>query len=89
VDEGDFRAYVRIVFDDCFAVHELKIVRRPAGLMIARPSRNLGHDVFLGMAFPVNTETRNWIEARVLREYATVLTADPPRKQSGQGKIER
>jgi stage V sporulation protein G len=33
------RAYASIVFDDCFAVHDLKLIEGPRGLFVAMPSR--------------------------------------------------
>jgi SpoVG len=36
VDEGDLRAHVSIVFDNCFAVHGLKIIRWPECSLLMR-----------------------------------------------------
>jgi stage V sporulation protein G len=55
VNEGDLRAYVSIVFDDCFAVHGIKIIRRPEGLLIAMARRKTPDGMFMDTAFPIGT----------------------------------
>ena len=37
--EGKLKAYVTVTFDDCFVVHNLKIISGKAGTFIAMPSR--------------------------------------------------
>jgi stage V sporulation protein G len=73
---------VSIVFDDCFAVHGVKIIRRPeGGWLVVMPSRNAGGGVFLDIASPMDVQTRNWIETSVLSEYAKIVASDCPRKK--------
>ena len=37
--EGKLRAYVTITFDNCFVVHNVKIIEGKDGLFIAMPSK--------------------------------------------------
>ena len=37
--EGKLKAYVTVTFDDCFVVHNVKIIEGKTGLFIAMPSR--------------------------------------------------
>ena len=37
--EGKLRAYVTITFDNCFVVHNVKIIEGKEGLFIAMPSK--------------------------------------------------
>ena len=37
--EGKLKAYVTVTFDDCFVVHNVKIIEGTSGLFIAMPSR--------------------------------------------------
>ena len=37
--EGKLKAYVTVTFDDCFVVHNVKIIEGSSGLFIAMPSR--------------------------------------------------
>ena len=38
-DEGKLRAYVTVTFDNCFVVHNVKIIEGKSGLFIAMPRR--------------------------------------------------
>ena len=38
-DEGKLRAYVTVTFDNCFVVHNVKIIEGENGLFIAMSSR--------------------------------------------------
>ena len=37
--EGKLKAYVTVTFDDCFVVHNVKIIEGDNGAFIAMPSR--------------------------------------------------
>ena len=37
--EGKLKAYVTVTFDNCFVVHNVKIIEGKTGLFIAMPSR--------------------------------------------------
>jgi stage V sporulation protein G len=58
-----------ITIDDCFVVHELRIIEGKNGLFVAMPSRRMPNGEFKDVAHPINTETRNMIEAEVLEAY--------------------
>ena len=38
-NEGLLRAYANIVFDNCFMVEEIRIVKGPTGLFVSFPSK--------------------------------------------------
>ena len=38
-NEGKLKAYVTVTFDNCFVVHNVKIIEGKTGLFIAMPSR--------------------------------------------------
>jgi stage V sporulation protein G len=58
---------VDIVFDNCFMIEEIRIIKGPTGLFISFPARKQ-IDTYRDIAFPVNAETRNMIEQAVLAE---------------------
>jgi stage V sporulation protein G len=78
LNKGDLRAYVSIVFDDCFAIHGLKIVHTPDGLRVAMPSHRMEDGGCVDIAFPINSETRKWLEARIITAYAELLVTEAP-----------
>jgi stage V sporulation protein G len=69
VDEEKLKAYVSIVLDDCFLVSDLKVIHGPNGLFISMPSKRKKNGEFKDVAHPLNRETREWMERRILEEY--------------------
>ena len=69
VDEEKLKAYVSIVFDDCFLISDLKVIHGPNGLFISMPSKRKKNGEFKDVAHPLNRGTREWMERRILEEY--------------------
>ncbi len=69
VSEEKLKAYVTIIFDDCFVVRDLKVIHGNNGLFVAMPSKKRKDGTFRDTAHPLNNETRERIETRVLSEY--------------------
>lgn len=69
VDEDRLKAYVTIVFDDCFVVHDAKVIDGPNGLFVAMPSKRSKDGTYRDTVHPINRETRVMIEQRVLESY--------------------
>ncbi|HOP57020.1 MAG TPA: septation regulator SpoVG [Bacillota bacterium] len=59
-----------ITIDECFVVHELRIIEGKNGLFVAMPSRKMPNGEFKDVAHPINTETRSEIEKAVLEAFA-------------------
>jgi len=78
VNEEKLKAYVSIVFDGCFLVSDLKVIQGPAGLFISMPSKRKKNGEFKDIAHPLNRETREMLEKRILEEYERVRAAAPP-----------
>jgi len=66
---GKLKAYVTVTFDDCFVVHNLKIIAGKAGTFIAMPSRKTKTGEYKDIAHPINSEFRQRIQARIIDEY--------------------
>ena len=82
VAEEKLKAYVSIVLDDCFLVSDLKVIQGPNGLFISMPSKRKKNGEFKDVAHPLNRETRERMEKRILEEYervrATAPAGEPP-----------
>jgi stage V sporulation protein G len=72
------KAYASICFDDCFLVHDIRVVKGPTGLFISFPNRTESEGGQRDIAFPVNAETRNMIEQAVLAGYEKVVAGSDP-----------
>lgn len=68
-DEGKLRAYVTITFDNCFVVHNVKIIEGQNGLFIAMPSRKTANGDYKDVAHPISPEFRNELQKSILDEY--------------------
>ena len=72
-DEAKLRAVASITFDDCFVIHDIKVIEGTDGCFIAMPSRKTPSGEFKDIAHPINTETREDIRATVLAKYNEAL----------------
>jgi len=77
-NDGLVRAYVNIVFDNCFMVGEIKVIQGPTGLFLSFPTKKLRDGTQRDIAFPANAETRRIIEQAILAEYEKVVGGSDP-----------
>ena len=81
VNEDKLKAYVTIIFDNCFVVRDLKIINGNTGLFVAMPSKKRKDGTFRDIAHPLNNETRKRIEDKVLARYREVIARGGPGAQ--------
>jgi len=72
-NEEKLKAYAAVTFDNCFVVHNLRIVQGDKGLMVCMPSRKKNDGSFKDIAHPITNGFRAEIEARVLKAYEAKL----------------
>lgn len=72
-DDGKLRAVASVIIDDCFAIHDIKIISGAEGEFIAMPSRKTPDGEFKGIVHPINTETREMLREKVLAAYKVAL----------------
>jgi len=63
------KAYATVVFDSCFIVRDLRIIQGNKGLFVAMPSKKGRDGRYSDIAHPLNQQTRDAIEAAVLRAF--------------------
>jgi stage V sporulation protein G len=83
VEEERLKAYVSIVLDDCFLVSDLKVIQGPNGVFVSMPSKRKKNGEFKDVAHPLNRETRERMERRILSEYEKVRT-EAPQERAGE-----
>lgn len=66
---GKPKAYVTVTFDDCFVVHNIKIIEGKTGVFIAMPSRKTRAGEYKDVAHPINPEFRAELQRRILEVY--------------------
>jgi stage V sporulation protein G len=67
--EGKLKAYVTVTFDDCFVVHNVKIIEGKTGVFIAMPSRKTRAGEYKDVAHPINPEFRTSLQDKILDKY--------------------
>ena len=77
-DEAKLKAYATIVIDNCFIIRNLKVIQGNNGLFIAMPSRKRPDGTYKDIVHPLNNETRQEIETKIISKYeeATRDTVD-------------
>ena len=77
-NNGLVRAYVSIVFDNCFMVGEIRVIQGPTGLFVSFPSKKQKDGTDWQVAYPANAETRIMMQQAILAEYEKIVGKDDP-----------
>lgn len=72
-EDSKLKAVASITIDDCFVVHDIKVIEGNDGPFIAMPSRKTSDGEFKDIAHPLNTETREDLKNAILSAYADEL----------------
>jgi len=88
---GKVRAFASIVIDDCFIVNDLRVMEgREGQLFVTMPARKSRNGQMRDIAHPLNSETRERIETRVLEEFrSSVENLVVPERQGDRPGQER
>ena len=71
--ESKLKAVASIVIDDCFVIHDIKVLEGNQGNFVAMPSRKTPDGQYKDVAHPLNTPTREALNKAVLEEYEKAL----------------
>jgi len=77
-NDGLVRAYVDIVFDNCFMVGEIRVMQGPTGLFVSFPAKKQRDGSDRELAYPANAETRMMIQRVILAEYEKIVDGSGP-----------
>ena len=72
-DDNKLKGVASITIEDCFVVHDIKVILGNEGLFIAMPSRKTNDGEYKDIAHPLNTETRELIKNAILTAYSDEL----------------
>ena len=73
-EPGKLKAAASITIDECFVVHDLRVVETETGLFVAMPNKRLGTGEFRDVAHPINNDTRDYISKLVIDKYQEELS---------------
>ena len=68
-EDNKLKAVASITIDDCFVIHDIKVIEADSGAFIAMPSRKTNDGEYKDIAHPLNTETRELIKKAILTAY--------------------
>ena len=74
--EGKLRAYVTVTFDECFVVHNIKVIEGKGGMFIAMPSRKTRTGEYKDIAHPIHPDFRARLQADILEAYEKAPMTD-------------
>ena len=74
--EGKLKAVASITIDDCFVIHDIKIIEGDHGLFIAMPSRKAQDGTYKDIAHPINSDTRAELQKLILERFESVAHSD-------------
>jgi stage V sporulation protein G len=72
-ESNQLKAFVNIVIDDAFIIRNIKVIEGEKGLFVAMPSRRVSSGEYRDIAHPINTETRQELEERIILAYKEEL----------------
>ncbi len=75
-ETSKIKASVSFTIDDCFVVHDIKVIEGNEGYFIAMPSRKSPDGGFKDVVHPANTETRELISGIVLKAFNEAKAAE-------------
>ena len=75
-EDSKLKGVASLTFDECFVVHDIKIIDGPDGFFIAMPSRKGKDGTFKDIAHPINTETREVLVQSVLNAYSAETASE-------------
>ena len=74
-DDSKLKAVASIVIDDCFVIHDIKVLEGNQGYFVAMPSRKTPDGQYKDVAHPLNTPTREELNKAVLAEFEKAKNA--------------
>ena len=76
-DSGKLRAIASITLDDCFAIHEIKIIQTDH-LFVAMPCRNDSYGISHDIVHPIGEAARHELESAIIGAYKDYVAAHEP-----------
>ena len=80
-DEGPMKAIVSVTFDDCLAVHDIKVIYARDRYFIVMPSRKNPDGTYRDIVHPINASFREELENSVIDAYHVQLAAQEAEEQ--------
>ena len=74
-EDSKLKAFASITIDECFVVHDIKVIDGEKGFFISMPSKVSPDGKHKDIVHPIKTETRKELEAQIIEAYNQALNA--------------
>lgn len=68
-EDSRMKGIASVLLDDCFAIHDIRIIEGDNGLFIAMPSRKTATGGYRDIAHPITPECRKMFEDAIIEAY--------------------
>lgn len=68
-ENGRMAGLAEVTLNDCFVIHNIRIINGENGLFVAFPSRKTANGQYNDVCHPINQETREMFANAILEEY--------------------
>lgn len=63
------KAYASITIDNCFVIHDIKVMESNGKVYVAMPNRLTSEKTFFDIVHPISNEARITIEKEIIKKY--------------------
>ena len=68
-ENNKMKGLASVLIDNCFAIHDIRIIEGENGLFVAMPSRKTPTGDYRDIVHPISQEARDIIEKAIVEEY--------------------
>lgn len=68
-EDSKLKGVASVTIDDCFVVHDVKILQGSTDFFIAMPSRKTADGEYRDIVHPINTQTREMMRDEVIKAF--------------------
>ena len=72
-DESKLKAFASMTIEECFVVHDIKVIEGKDGYFVSMPSKKTPDGSFKDIVHPIKTEVRQEISALIIEAYENAL----------------
>ena len=72
-DDSKLKAVASVTIDECFVIHDIKIIKGESGMFIAMPSKKDKNGDFKDIAHPINPATRQELSNAIIKAFKDTI----------------
>lgn len=74
-EDSKLKAFASITIDECFVVHDIRVIEWEEGYFISMPSKKNPDGTHRDIVHPINQQTRTHISDLIIEAYKQALNA--------------